>query len=112
MTETGTGKDNDRQFCWEQVVKTNRVFRISQVFAPRHCAEKLLPLYALFSAIEQICSSASDEDVARSKLNWWRQECLQTEAAKSRHPVMKELSRTGALNDLRRDSLLHLHMLF
>ena len=77
MTARATGKGNDRHFCWEQVGKSNRVFRISQVFAPRHCAEKLLPLYALFSAVEQICSSISDEDVARSKLNWWRIECLQ-----------------------------------
>jgi phytoene synthase len=105
MTERATGKGNDRQFCWEQVGKSNRLFRISQVFAPRGCAEKLLPLYALFSVVEQICSSISDEDVARSKLNWWRNECLQNTPTQSRHPVMKELSRTGALNDLRQESV-------
>ena len=102
MTERATGKGNDRHFCLEQVGKSNRLFRISQVFAPRHCAEKLLPLYALFSVVEQICSNISDEDVAHSKLNWWRNECLQNIPADSRHPVMKELSRTGALDDLRR----------
>jgi phytoene synthase len=105
MTERATGKGNDRQFCWEQVGKNNRLFRISQVFAPRYCAEKLLPLYALFSAVEQICCSISDEDVAHSKLNWWRNECLQDLPTKSRHPVMKELSRTGALKNLRQESI-------
>ena len=105
MTERATGKGNDRHFCWEQVGKSNRLFRISQVFAPRHCAEKLLPLYALFSVVEQICSNISDEDVAHSKLNWWRNECLQNIPADSRHPVMKELSRAGALDDLRRESV-------
>jgi phytoene synthase len=108
MTEKATGQSNDRQFCWEQVGKSNRLFRISRVFAPRQCTEKLLPLYALFSAVEQICSSISDDDVARSKLNWWRNECLQNVATKSRHPVMKELSRTGAINDLRRESVAEL----
>ena len=105
MTERATGPGNDRRFCWEQVGKSNRLFRISQVFAPRHCAEKLLPLYALFSSVEQICSSISDEDVARSKLNWWRNECLQNIPGQSHHPVMKELSRTGGLNDLHRESV-------
>ena len=108
MTDAAAGQGNDRRFCWEQVGKSNRLFRISQIFAPRHCAEKLLPLYALFSAVEQICSSISDEDVARSKLNWWRNECLQNKPTQSRHPVMKELSRTGVLNDLRRESVVAL----
>ena len=105
MTERATGNGNDRHFCREQVGKSNRLFRISHVFAPRHCAEKLLPLYALFSVVEQICSNISDEDVAHSKLNWWRNECLQNIPADSRHPVMKQLSRTGALDDLRRESV-------
>ena len=108
MTERATGKGNDRRFCWEQVGKSNRLFRISQVFAPRHCAEKLLPLYALFSAVEQICTNISDEDVARSKLNWWRNECLQNMAAKSSHPVMKEMKRTGALSDMGQESVVGL----
>ena len=108
MTETASSNGNDRRFCWEQVGKGNRVFRISQVFAPRHYAEKLLPLYALFSAVEQICSGISDEDVARSKLNWWRIEVLQNKSTESRHPVMKELSRTGAWHDLRQESVVEL----
>jgi hypothetical protein len=108
MTVESTEKDNNRMFCWEQVLKTNRVFRVSQVFAPRHCAAKLLPLYALFSAVEQICSTISDEDIASSKLNWWRIECLQKKSAESQHPILKELNRTGASNDLRQESIARL----
>jgi len=105
MIDRATETGNDRQFCWEQVGKSNRLFRVSQVFAPRDCAEKLLPLYALFSVAEQICSSISDEDIARSKLNWWRNECLQNKPGDSRHPVLKELSRTDALKDLCQESV-------
>jgi phytoene synthase len=108
MTADSAEKNNDRMFCWEQVVKTNRVFRVSRVFAPRSCADKLLPVYALFSAVEQICTSISDEDIARSKLNWWRIECLQKDSAESQHPVLKELNRTGAGNDLRQASIAQL----
>lgn len=108
MSTRATPKGNDQMFCREQVAKTNRLFRISQVFAPRHCVEKLLPVYALFSVVEHICSCISDEDVARSKLNWWRIEYLQNEPAESHHPVMKELNRTGALKDLNRKDVAHL----
>ena len=90
------GRDSDRRFCWEQIGKANRAFRISRVFASRDQAERLLPLYAVFSSIEQICSSISDEGVAHSKLNWWRMECLHNDVTKSRHPVIRELHRSGA----------------
>lgn len=100
--------ETDQSFCWEQVVKTNRIFRISHVFAPRACAEKLLPLYALFSSVEQLCGGISEEDVARSKLNWWRSECLYKAIAESSHPVLRELARTGAAQDLSADGIAHL----
>jgi len=88
-------KGNDRLFCWEQVTRTNQAFRVSHVFASRDDADRLLPLYALFSIIEQICGRSSDEDLARSKLAWWRIECSQQKMPDSRHPVLKELQCTG-----------------
>jgi len=108
MGSESADSKNDRVFCWEQVARINRAFRISQVFASRQCAERLLPVYALFSAVEQICSTISDEDIARSKLNWWRSECLQNRPAGSRHPLVKELHKTGALEVLRWDSFAQL----
>jgi len=105
MSRSTAEENNDRLFCWEQVNSTNQLFRISRVFASRGCAEKLLPLYALFSVVEQACSTLSDEDVANSKLNWWRKECLHQDMTESQHPLLKELCRTGAASELRRDSI-------
>lgn len=99
----GTAREssvNDRLFCWEQVNRTNRAFKISQVFAAREDAAKLLPLYALFSVVEQICSVPSDEDLAHSKLQWWRAECGGENMMSSHHPVLRELRRTGAAQSL------------
>jgi phytoene synthase len=98
MTDRSSASDNDRMFCWEQVSRTNRLFRISRVFASRHCTERLLPLYALFSVVEQMSSTLSDADVATSKMNWWRSECLHQNMAESQHPLVRELARTGAAN--------------
>ena len=100
MTVGTADKGNDSLFCWEQVAKTNRLFRVSHVFAPPMLAEKLLALYALFAVIEQACSVHSDEEIARNKLKWWRLECIHQDLTHSHHPALKELVRTGAALDL------------
>ncbi|MFC1690154.1 squalene/phytoene synthase family protein [Pseudomonadota bacterium] len=94
------GQHNDRLFCWEQVNKTYPAFRISQVFVSREVASSLLPLYAFFSIVEQICGGSSDEELARSKLAWWRMECSPEKLAGSRHPVLQELRRTEAFRPM------------
>lgn len=88
---------NEQLFCWEQIAKTNRFFRVSHAFAPPAHADKLLPLYALFSVVEEACSAYSDEDLARSRLAWWRQECLGRDPGKGSHPVITELHRHARL---------------
>jgi phytoene/squalene synthetase len=89
-------KANDQLFCREQLAKTGSMFRVSRVFAPPALADKLLALYALFSAVEQICAGHADEEVARNRLNWWRLECLEKDLAASQHPIVRELVRTRA----------------
>lgn len=99
---------NERRFCWEQVLKSNRLFRITHVFAPADQRSKLLPVYALFAAVEAVCTEHSDEAIARRKLDWWRSEFAQLDTRGSDHPIIRELVRTGALQSLRRDSLKQL----
>ena len=92
MTQT----DNDRQQCWERVLKSNKLFRISHLFAPDEFSGALLALHALFASIEQISSEVSEELVARTKLEWWRFELSQGNIERSRHPVVRHLGETGA----------------
>lgn len=103
-----TAASNERLFCWEQVQATNPLFRISRVFAPAGQAERLLPLYALFAALEQLCSRRSDLDVARRTLDWWRSECRPGNIERSGHPILRELTRAGACMALDRDALARL----
>ena len=88
---------NEQLFCWEQILKTNPLFRISHNFAPPAQGRVLLPLYALFSVVEETCSSFSDENLARSRLAWWRQECLGRDPGRGSHPVIRELTRHARL---------------
>jgi len=105
MASTDQIETNELKFCWEQVLRTNRLFRISQVFAPADRAAQLVPLYALFAAVEEVCSDFSDEEIARRKLDWWRNECTLSNTHGSDHPILRQLERTGALHALPRDSL-------
>jgi phytoene synthase len=100
MEDAAKGNSNDRLFCWEQVNKTNPAFRISQVFVSRDIAEKLLPLYALFSIVEQISGHSSEEELVHSKLAWWKLECSPERLDQSRHPVLQELRRTVSPGNL------------
>lgn len=90
---------NETRYCWEQVLRVNPLFRISQVFAESKRAARLLPLYALFAAIEETCSAFSDETVARRKLDWWRTECRQLLTRSSDHPILLALQRSGVTED-------------
>lgn len=84
------------------------MFRLSRIFAAKSTADGLLPLYALFASVEQICAVGIDEAVARQKLNWWREECLAREIASSEHPVLRELQRTNVASSLDRPALAEL----
>lgn len=106
MNQPQDASSNDRLFCWEQISRTNPAFRVSQVFATREDASRLLPLYALFAIVEQICSGSSDVELAHRKLDWWRIECSPNNLRASRHPVLREFQRTGAVDHLAQD-LVH-----
>ncbi len=102
------GKSNENLFCWEQVLKTNRLFRVTHAFADDSSTDGLLPLYALFSSIEQVCSEVADEDVARRKLDWWREECLLKDMASSNHPVIRKLCSSGAASKIQKRNIAQL----
>ncbi len=101
-------KSNENLFCWEQVLKTNRLFRVTHAFADDSSTDGLLPLYALFSSVEQVCSEIGDEDVARKKLDWWREECLLKDMASSNHPVIRKLCSSGAASKIKKRNISQL----
>jgi len=97
--------DNVQRFCWEQILRTNRLFRVSHLFAPPQVSDQLLALHALFASIELLNCEISEELVVRRKLDWWRAELLERDAADSRHPVISHLCETGAFGKLPESTL-------
>ena len=99
---------NAAAFCREQIQGVDPLFRISSLFADKEVAQRLLPLYALFACVEQLCASVSDESVAARKLEWWRGALAGNDKASGEHPVIAELRRSGAMERLPQDSLARL----
>jgi hypothetical protein len=97
--------DNVQRFCWEQILRTNRLFRVSHLFAPPKMSDQLLALHALFASIELLNCEISEELVAHRKLDWWRVELFERDAADSRHPVVSHLFKTGTLMKLPESTL-------
>jgi phytoene synthase len=93
-------QNNVQRFCWEQVLRTNRLFRVSHLFCPAPLADQLLALHALFASIELASCEVTDETVALRKINWWRGELSNRQAAQSSHPVISHLNASGALEKL------------
>jgi hypothetical protein len=92
-----TRRSNIEQFCWEQILSANRLFRVSHLFAPPRFADQLLALHALYASLELINSEITDETVALGKMNWWQGELSHQQAGVSHHPVVSLLRDSGAL---------------
>lgn len=103
-----SGENNNKLFCWEQVMGVNPLFRLSHLFADPAVKERLVPLYALFAAIEQVCTTVSEEAVAVRKLAWWRAALLDPVGTAAEHPIIAELSRTGAISLMPGDQISRL----
>ena len=60
-------------------------------FAPTGQRNALALLFALHQALMAIPRECTDPNVAHTKLNWWREQLLSTEAASS-HPIVHSIN--------------------
>ena len=67
--------------------------RFAVLFAPREQRDALTALFAVYLEIREILHECSDAGVARTKLDWWREEISQLVDHKPRHPFSVNLSR-------------------
>lgn len=80
--------EDDLNFCWEQVLSHDPWFRLHFVFAPKHQADQILALHALFAMLERALS-LSDESLSLAQLAWWRAELQPERAMISAHPAVR-----------------------
>ena len=76
-----------QEYCSKKTAQSGSSFYYSFLFLEKKKREAITALYAFCREVDDIVDDASDEHVARSKLNWWDQEIEKMWLGTPRHPV-------------------------
>jgi len=81
------------EYCQNKAAKSGSSFYYSFMFLPERQRTAITALYAFCREVDDVVDECHDVDVARTKLNWWRQEIHNTfdKEKKPDHPVCLEL---------------------
>ncbi len=81
------------EYCQNKAAKSGSSFYYSFMFLPEKQRLAITALYAFCREVDDIVDECHDADVARAKLNWWRQEIHNTfdKESKPNHPVCLQL---------------------
>ncbi len=79
------------EYCKDKAAKSGSSFYYSFRFLPEKQQQAIIALYAFCREVDDTVDEISDVDIARSKLEWWRQEIQQIFKGQATHPVGKAL---------------------
>jgi len=99
---------DQRQVCWEKITETNDLIRLTHPYSSGALSEQLVAIHALFGCLDQLVVRTTDDHVAKSKLAWWRLETQKENIIRSRHPIVRYMQETGAVELLHHGALQRL----
>ncbi|HLY96891.1 MAG: presqualene diphosphate synthase HpnD [Sideroxydans sp.] len=79
------------QYCQDKAAASGSSFYYSFFFLPRDKRRAITALYAFCREVDDVVDECSDADVARTTLNWWRNEVAAVYGGKPQHPVTQAL---------------------
>ncbi|MBU0620807.1 MAG: presqualene diphosphate synthase HpnD [Gammaproteobacteria bacterium] len=79
------------QYCEEKARSSGSSFTSSFRFLPKEKREAMTVLYAYCREIDDVVDECSDANVARTTLNWWRNEVAVVYSGRPTHPVCQAL---------------------
>jgi 15-cis-phytoene synthase len=80
------------QYCQEKAAASGSSFYYSFLFLPEDRRRAITALYAFCREVDDVVDECSDIGVARTKLQWWREEISRLLEGKPRHPVTQALA--------------------
>lgn len=87
------------QYCQDKAASSGSSFYYSFFFLPKNQRKAITALYAFCREVDDIVDSDIDEQVARNKLQWWREEIKNLFKQQPHHPVSRALlPHTQSLN--------------
>ena len=79
------------EYCQDKAAKSGSSFYYSFRFLPKLQRQAIIALYAFCREVDDAVDEVSDANVARIKLDWWREEIQKTFKGEATHPVGKAL---------------------
>jgi phytoene synthase len=79
------------QYCQEKAAASGSSFYYSFMFLPAKQRQAITALYAFCREVDDVVDECSDKDIARRKLDWWREEIETCFSGQPRHPVAQAL---------------------
>lgn len=79
------------EYCQDKTAKSGSSFYYSFLFLPVPQRQAITALYAFCREVDDIVDNVHETDVARTKLDWWRQEIERTYEGGATHPIGKAL---------------------
>jgi phytoene synthase len=79
-------------YCQERAARSGSSFYYSFMFLPPERRRAITALYAFCREVDDVVDECRDASVARTKLNWWREEVLRLESGAPQHPVTLALA--------------------
>lgn len=79
------------QYCQDKAAASGSSFYYSFLFLPLPRRRAIIALYAFCREVDDIVDECTDEQVALTKLNWWRQEIRDLYQGQPHHPVSHAL---------------------
>ncbi len=81
------------EYCQQKAVASGSSFYYSFLFLPPARRHAITALYAYCREVDDVVDECTDAAVARTKLQWWRDEVGKLYEGKPQHPVTQALAR-------------------
>lgn len=75
------------QYCQDKTAKSGSSFYYSFLFLPEQKRKAIMALYAFCREVDDVVDEIHEDQVARVKLAWWREEIQRLFHGKPQHPV-------------------------
>ena len=96
------------EYCQDKAVSSGSSFTSTFRFLPKEKREAMTVLYAFCREVDDVVDECSDANVARTTLNWWRNEVAAVYGGKPTHPVCLALVPVVTQFNLAKEHLLEI----
>ncbi len=88
------------KYCQEKAAASGSSFYYSFLFLEPKQKQAMIALYAFCREVDDIVDECTEESIARTKLQWWREEISRLHSGEPRHPISKALAKSLDTFDL------------